>query len=63
MAAAMSVASNNVRICTHIYSFEGDGHVEWFEGNFEKYEDDKRRRLGDEAIQPHRIKYKPLKVA
>jgi energy-dependent translational throttle protein EttA len=51
------------RVCTHICSFEGDSHVEWFEGNFEEYEDDKRRRLGDDAIQPHRIKYKPLKVA
>ncbi len=51
------------RICTHICAFEGDSHVEWFEGNFEEYEEDKRRRLGDDAIQPHRIKYKPLKVA
>jgi len=51
------------RVCTHICSFEGDSHVEWFEGNFEEYEDDKRRRLGDDAVQPHRIKYKPLKVA
>ncbi len=51
------------RIATHILAFEGDSHVEWFEGNFEEYEEDKRRRLGDDAVQPHRIKYKPLKVA
>lgn len=48
------------RIATHILAFEGDSHVEWFEGNFDAYEADKRRRLGDEAVQPHRIKYKPL---
>ena len=48
------------RICTHILAFEGDAHVEWFEGNFEDYEEDKKRRLGDDADQPHRIKYKPL---
>mgnify|MGYP000164701521 CR=1 FL=1 len=48
------------RIATHILAFEGDSHVEWFEGNFEEYEADKRRRLGDEAVEPHRIKYKPL---
>ena len=51
------------RIATHILAFEGDSHVEWFEGNFEEYEDDKRRRLGTDATEPHRIKYKPLKVA
>ncbi len=51
------------RIATHILAFEGDSHVEWFEGNFEEYEEDKRRRLGDDATEPHRIKYKPLKVA
>jgi energy-dependent translational throttle protein EttA len=48
------------RIATHILSFEGDSHVEWFEGNFEDYEADKKRRLGKDADQPHRIKYKPL---
>ncbi len=48
------------RIATHILSFEGDSHVEWFEGNFESYEADKKRRLGADADQPHRIKYKPL---
>ena len=48
------------RLATHILAFEGDSHVEWFEGNFEDYEEDKKRRLGDDAIEPHRIKYKPL---
>ncbi|MCC6470645.1 MAG: energy-dependent translational throttle protein EttA [Alphaproteobacteria bacterium] len=48
------------RIATHILSFEGDSHVEWFEGNFQDYEADKKRRLGDEAVEPHRIKFKPL---
>jgi ATPase subunit of ABC transporter with duplicated ATPase domains len=48
------------RLATHILAFEGDSHVEWFEGNFEAYEEDKKRRLGDAAIEPHRIKYKPL---
>jgi len=48
------------RIATHILAFEGDSHVEWFEGNFEAYEADKRRRLGDDATEPHRIRYKPL---
>ena len=51
------------RIATHMLAFEGDSHVEWFEGNFEDYEADKKRRLGAAAIEPHRIKYKPLKVA
>jgi energy-dependent translational throttle protein EttA len=50
------------RIATHILSFEGDSHVEWFEGNFSDYEADKRRRLGTDADQPHRIKYKPIRV-
>ena len=49
------------RLATHILAFEGDSHVEWFEGNFEAYEEDKRRRLGADADQPHRIKYKPLR--
>jgi energy-dependent translational throttle protein EttA len=48
------------RIATHILSFEGDSHVEWFEGNYQDYEADRHRRLGAEADQPHRIKYKPL---
>jgi energy-dependent translational throttle protein EttA len=48
------------RIATHILAFEGDSHVEWFEGNYQDYEADRKRRLGNEADQPHRIKYKPL---
>jgi ATP-binding cassette ChvD family protein len=48
------------RLATHILSFEGDSHVEWFEGNFQDYEADKARRLGAAAVEPHRIKYKPL---
>ncbi|MGF1561731.1 MAG: ATP-binding cassette domain-containing protein, partial [Geminicoccaceae bacterium] len=51
------------RIATHILAFEGDSHVEWFEGNFEAYEEDKRRRLGADATEPHRIKYKPIRAA
>jgi len=46
------------RIATHMLAFEGDSHVEWFEGNFQDYEEDKKRRLGIDADQPHRIKYK-----
>ncbi len=46
------------RLATHILAFEGDSHVEWFEGNFADYEDDKKRRLGDQAVEPHRIKFK-----
>jgi ATP-binding cassette ChvD family protein len=46
------------RLATHILSFEGDSHVEWFEGNFEAYEDDKKRRLGEQSVMPTRIKYK-----
>jgi energy-dependent translational throttle protein EttA len=46
------------RICTHILAFEGDSHVEWFEGNFEDYEEDKVRRLGADALEPKRVKYK-----
>ncbi|MCV6596314.1 MAG: energy-dependent translational throttle protein EttA [Mangrovicoccus sp.] len=46
------------RICTHILAFEGEAHVEWFEGNFEEYEEDKKRRLGPDAVEPKRIKYK-----
>ncbi|WP_375202984.1 energy-dependent translational throttle protein EttA [Hyphococcus sp.] len=48
------------RIATHILAFEGDSHVEWFEGNFEDYMEDKKRRLGADADVPKRIKYKPL---
>ncbi|MEM5476995.1 energy-dependent translational throttle protein EttA [Pacificibacter sp. AS14] len=46
------------RICTHILAFEGDAHVEWFEGNFEDYEEDKKRRLGPDALEPKRLKHK-----
>jgi ATPase subunit of ABC transporter with duplicated ATPase domains len=46
------------RICTHMLAFEGDAHVEWFEGNFEDYEEDKKRRLGADALEPKRIKFK-----
>ncbi|MEY8882068.1 energy-dependent translational throttle protein EttA [Donghicola sp. XS_ASV15] len=46
------------RICTHILAFEGEAHVEWFEGNFEDYEEDKKRRLGPDALEPKRIKHK-----
>jgi ATP-binding cassette ChvD family protein len=48
------------RLATHILAFEGDSHVEWFEGNFQAYEEDKRRRLGADSSEPHRIKYRPL---
>jgi ATP-binding cassette ChvD family protein len=48
------------RIATHILAFEGESHVEWFEGNFQDYEADKKRRLGADAVEPHRIRYKPL---
>ena len=48
------------RIATHVLAFEGDSQVTWFEGNFEAYEEDKRRRLGADATEPHRIKYRPL---
>jgi ATP-binding cassette ChvD family protein len=46
------------RLATHILAFEGDSHIEWFEGNFEDYEEDKKRRLGQDAVMPKRIKYK-----
>ncbi|WP_373355898.1 energy-dependent translational throttle protein EttA [Pseudoroseicyclus sp. CXY001] len=46
------------RICTHILAFEGEAHVEWFEGNFEDYEEDKKRRLGVDALEPKRVKFK-----
>ena len=48
------------RIATHILAFEGNSHVEWFEGNYQAYEEDKKRRLGADALQPTRIKYKPI---
>jgi ATP-binding cassette ChvD family protein len=48
------------RIATHILAFEGDSATEWFEGNFTEFEADRKKRLGEEAVQPHRIKYKPL---
>jgi len=51
------------RIATHILAFEGDSQVVWFEGNYEEYEADRHRRLGSDADQPHRIRYKPLKRA
>ena len=49
------------RIATHMLAFEGDSHVEWFAGNYQDYEEDKKRRLGAEADRPHRIKYRPLR--
>ena len=50
------------RIATHILAFEGDSHVEWFEGNYQDYEADRHRRFGTDADTPKRIKYKKLKV-
>ena len=49
------------RIATHILAYEGDSHVEWFEGNFAEYEEDKKRRLGVDSVIPHRLKYKKFK--
>ena len=48
------------RVATHILAFEGDSKVEWFEGNFTEYEEDRIRRLGDAALRPHRIKYRRI---
>ena len=48
------------KLATHILAFEGGSHVEWFEGNYQDYEQDKKRRLGEEALNPKRIKYKPI---
>ncbi|MCX5616597.1 energy-dependent translational throttle protein EttA [Bombella sp. TMW 2.2559] len=48
------------RLATHILAFEGDSHVEWFEGNFQQYEEDKRRRLGPDSTEPSRIRYRPI---
>ena len=50
------------RIATHILAFEGESQTVWFEGNYQEYEEDRKRRLGIEADQPHRIKYKRLAV-
>ena len=46
------------RLATHILAFEGDSHVEFFQGNYREYEEDKKRRLGEDSVNPHRIKYK-----
>ena len=48
------------KIATHILAFEGNSNIEWFEGNYQAYEEDRRRRLGSDADQTHRIKYKPI---
>jgi ATPase subunit of ABC transporter with duplicated ATPase domains len=48
------------RIATHILAFEGDSHVEWFEGNYQDYEQDRRRRLGQDAERPHRLRYRRI---
>ena len=50
------------RIATHILAFEGDSQVVFFDGNYQEYEGDKRKRLGEEAARPHRIRFKPLKT-
>jgi ATPase subunit of ABC transporter with duplicated ATPase domains len=50
------------RVATHILAFEGESHVEWFEGNYRMYEEDRRRRFGEDADQPRRIKYKRIKI-
>ena len=49
------------RIATHILAFEGDSQVEFFQGNYREYEEDKKRRLGEEGAKPHRLRFKPLK--
>ena len=48
------------KLATHILAFEGESHVEWFEGNYQDYENDKKRRLGEDALNPKRMKYKPI---
>ena len=48
------------KLATHILAFEGGSHVEWFEGNYQDYENDKKRRLGEDSLNPKRIKYKPI---
>ena len=50
------------RICTHILAFEGNSHVEWFEGDYDAYIQDKKRRLGEEAVNPKRTKYRKFLV-
>ena len=50
------------RICTHILAFEGNSHVEWFEGDYDSYIQDKKRRLGEEAVNPKRTKYRKFLV-
>ena len=50
------------RICTHILAFEGNSHVEWFEGDYDTYIQDKKRRLGEEAVNPKRTKYRKFSV-
>ncbi len=50
------------RVATHILAFEGDSHVEWFEGNYQSYEEDRRRRMGDDGVSPRTIKYKSIKI-
>jgi ATPase subunit of ABC transporter with duplicated ATPase domains len=50
------------RIATHILAFEGDSFVTWFEGNYQEYEKDRRRRLGQEAERPHRIRYRRMEA-
>jgi len=49
-------------VCTHILAFEGDSHVEYFQGNYKEYEADRHRRLGSDADQPHRLRFKALKL-
>jgi sulfate-transporting ATPase len=49
------------RIATHILAFEGNSRVFWYQGNYQDYEEDRRKRLGAEAEQPHRIRYKPIR--
>ena len=58
VALALAGGSDLDRLATHILAFEGDSHVEWFEGNFQDYEEDKKRRLGEDSVMPKRIKYK-----
>jgi len=48
------------RVATHILAFEGSSHVEWFQGNYERYEEDRKNRMGENANVPKRIKYKPI---
>jgi ATPase subunit of ABC transporter with duplicated ATPase domains len=48
------------RIATHILAFEGDSQITWFEGDYSDYEKDRKKRLGDDADQPHRVKFRPI---